>query len=201
MPVRQGAKQAKIYRNAIDVCPDDSWNAGTCRVFVHLVSGGVRTFDMLILILSFSLALLDQVTKFLIRQNLDPGEYVEVVPGFFNISYVRNTGAAWGMMSGFGNLLIALSLVMLVVIIFFRKHFLTDTLIHKIATGLMIAGIVGNLIDRVRLGYVVDFLDFHWRTHHFPSFNVADSAICIGVGLYMISQVFLENKLKAETED
>jgi signal peptidase II len=159
-----------------------------------------QAVDMLILILSFSVALLDQVTKYLIRKNLVPGECIEAIPGLFNISYVRNTGAAWGMLSGFGNLLIILSLVMLVVIVFFRKHFLTDTLTHRIATGLMLAGIVGNLIDRIRLGYVVDFLDFHWSMHHFPSFNVADSAICIGVGLYMVSQVFLEKKAREEAE-
>ena len=156
---------------------------------------------MLILTLSFSLALLDQVTKYLIRKNLVPGECIEIIPGLFNISYVRNTGAAWGMLSGFGDLLIILSLVMLFVLVFFRKHFLTDTLMHRIATGLMLAGIIGNLIDRIRLGYVVDFLDFHWHMHHFPSFNVADSAICVGVGLYMISQVFLENRASADAED
>ncbi len=62
------------------------------------------------------------------------------------------------------------------------------TLVHRIAMGLMVAGIVGNLIDRIRFGYVVDFLDVHWRGHRFPSFNVADAAICVGVGIYILTQ-------------
>lgn len=148
---------------------------------------------MLILLIAFSLALLDQITKHLIRSRLDPGDSVAIIDGFFNIGYVRNSGAAWGMLAGFGTWLIVLSVVMLIVLVAFRKHFITDTLPHRIATGLMVAGIVGNLIDRVRLGYVVDFLHFYWRQHSFPSFNVADSAICVGVGIYMISQ-FLESR-------
>ena len=145
---------------------------------------------MLILILSFTIVILDQFTKHLIRSNMTIGDMITVIPGFFSITYIRNTGAAWGMMSGFNSLLILLSVVMLAVLVIFRRSFITDTLIHKIAAGLMIAGIVGNLIDRMRLSYVVDFLHFYIGKHQFPSFNVADSAICIGVGIYIISQLF-----------
>ncbi|MDD4871097.1 MAG: signal peptidase II [Kiritimatiellae bacterium] len=144
---------------------------------------------MLILCLSFFIALLDQVTKYLIRQKLLVG-HITVIPDFFDICYVQNTGAAWGIMQGLNSWLVILSIVMLGLIIIFRKSILQDTLIHRIAIGLMIGGIVGNLVDRVRLGYVVDFLHFFWRNHHFPSFNVADSAICVGVALYVISQFF-----------
>ena len=151
---------------------------------------------MLILIISFSIALLDQFTKHLIRTNLTISDMITVIPSFFSITYIRNTGAAWGIMSGLNNWLIALSFIMLMLLIIFRRSFITDTIIHKIASGLMIAGIVGNLIDRMRLGYVVDFLYFHIGRHQFPSFNIADSAICIGVTLYIISQ-FLEKKEKA----
>ncbi len=144
---------------------------------------------MLILCLSFLIALLDQVTKYLIRQKLLTGQYV-VIPGFFDLSYVQNTGAAWGIMQGLNNWLVILSVIMLGVLIIFRRSILQDTTVHRIAAGLMIGGIIGNLIDRVRLGYVIDFLHFFWRDHHFPSFNVADSAICIGVALYIIMQFF-----------
>jgi signal peptidase II len=144
---------------------------------------------MLILCLSFSIALLDQVTKYLIRQKLLVG-HITIIPDFFDICYVQNTGAAWGIMQGLNSWLVILSIVMLGVIVIFRKSILQDTFVHRIATGLMIGGIVGNLVDRVRLGYVVDFLHFFWRNHHFPSFNVADSAICVGVTLYIISQFF-----------
>jgi signal peptidase II len=143
---------------------------------------------MLIVILSFAVAVFDQLTKHLVRCRFELGEIHPVIPGVFDLRYIRNTGAAWGMMAGFSHWLVALSVAMLLAIVIFRRTFLSDTLIHRIAAGLMIAGIVGNLIDRVRLGYVVDFLDFYWQTHHFPAFNVADSAICTGVGLYMLSQ-------------
>lgn len=121
------------------------------------------------------------------------GDMLPIIPSFFSITYIRNTGAAWGMMSGLNGLLITLSIVMLTILIIFRRSFITDTLVHKIAAGLMTAGIVGNLIDRMRLSYVVDFLHFYIGKHQFPSFNVADSAICIGVTLYIASQI-LEKK-------
>ncbi len=149
---------------------------------------------MLILILSFTIIILDQFTKHLIRTNMTLGDMITVIPGIFSITYIRNTGAAWGIMSGLNSLLIGLSIVMLAVLIIFRRSFITDTLIHKIAAGLMIAGIVGNLIDRMRLSYVVDFLHFYIGKHQFPSFNVADSAICIGVALYIFSQIFEQKK-------
>lgn len=155
---------------------------------------------MLILVLSFVLLLLDQFTKHLVREGVQYGTVVPVVDGLFNISHVHNTGAAWGIFSGASHLLIVFSIIMLVVLVLFRNHFLTDTLTHRLATGLMVAGIIGNLIDRLRLGYVVDFLDFYIRDHHFPSFNVADSAICIGVGIYIVTQLFTSDGKSAPPE-
>jgi signal peptidase II len=144
---------------------------------------------MLVLAISFSVAVLDQVTKHLVRSRLTLGEPVPVIDGLFSLTYVQNTGAAWGILAGLNNWLIVLSAAMLVFLVLFRRQFLTESLIHRWAAGLLIAGIVGNLVDRVRLGYVVDFLDFHWKTAaRFPAFNIADAAICTGVGLYMLSQ-------------
>jgi signal peptidase II len=157
---------------------------------------------MLTLCLSIFIALLDQITKFIIKSTFNPGEHVSVVTGFFDVVYIQNTGAAWGMLSGFNNWLILVSIVMVVVLVFFRRHFISDTLIHRIVMGLMIGGVVGNLVDRLKSGRVVDFLDFQWRGHHWPAFNVADSAICIGVGLYIISQLFTGRKKEhANAED
>lgn len=158
---------------------------------------------MLVLSISFLVAILDQLTKFAVRENIQLGSQISVVPGFFNLTYVQNTGAAWGMLTGWGFFLITLSVLMLIVLVVFRRHIIEDILVHKIAMGLMIAGIVGNLIDRIRLGYVVDFLDFYCRLYepHFPSFNVADSAICIGVGLYLVSGFILGRKAKNTISD
>jgi len=144
---------------------------------------------MPVLCISFAIAFLDQATKHLVRKQLLGGP-VTVFEGFLDLRYVRNTGAAWGMMEGLNDWLVVLSLIMLAALIVFRRSLLLDTMCHRIATGLMTGGIVGNLMDRVRLGYVVDFLDFHWGVHHFPAFNVADSAICTGVGLYLLTQLF-----------
>ncbi len=149
---------------------------------------------MLILWLSFAIAFLDQATKYLVQQRFHVGDFVQVIPRLLDFHYIRNTGAAWGMLGGFSHWLFLISLVMLVVLVVFRRSIMTDSLVHRCATALMIGGIVGNLVDRVRLGYVVDFIDFYWlervSNHHFPAFNVADSAICVGVGLYILTQIW-----------
>ena len=144
---------------------------------------------MLALCLSFVVVVLDQATKAAVRSHLALGDFVPVVSGLFDIRYIQNTGAAWGIFEGLNQWLVVFSLVMLVAIVAFRRHFFPGALISRIAAGLIVGGIAGNLIDRVRLNYVVDFLDFHWGVHHFPAFNVADSSICIGVGLYLIHQL------------
>lgn len=148
---------------------------------------------MLILWLSVAVAVLDQAIKFLVQHHFHVGEYVAVIPGLVDLHYIRNTGAAWGLLAGFSHVLVLVSLAMLVILVVFRRSIMTDSLVHRYATGLMIGGIVGNLIDRVRLRYVVDFIDCYWRVrsgpHHFPAFNIADTAICIGVGLYILTQI------------
>ncbi len=156
---------------------------------------------MLPLCIAFSIALSDQITKFLVLSGFELHESVTIIPGLFDLRYIRNTGAAWGIFAG-GHLWLALlSVVMLGVIVVFRRSFLTNSLLDRICLGLIIGGIVGNLVDRVRLQYVVDFLDFYWRTHHFPAFNIADSAICVGVGLYIISQVLTARRHSAEVAE
>lgn len=142
---------------------------------------------MLALLISFCVVLLDQIVKFWVCDSFYPGQTIVIVPGFFSLSYVRNTGAAWGMFGGFNGWLALLSIVILILLVLFRRSFLTDVLIHRVALGLMAGGIVGNLIDRLRLHFVIDYLDFHWGTHPFPAFNVADASICVGVFLYMLS--------------
>jgi len=149
---------------------------------------------MLPLFIAVTIALADQFTKFLIMKNFVLHDSVTIIPGLFDLRYIRNTGAAWGIFAG-GHLWLALlSVVMLALLVIFRKSFLSDSLIDRICMGIIAGGIIGNLIDRVKLQYVVDFLDFYWRNHHFPAFNVADSAICVGVFLYIISQIMTARK-------
>lgn len=144
---------------------------------------------------------LDQLTKFLIVKNFHLGESLPILSGIFNFTYVQNKGAAFGFLAQaepafrvpFFIIVPILALVSIIVV--FRK--VTDAeLKFSLALSLVISGAIGNLIDRLRLGYVIDFLDFHWQgAYHFPAFNIADSAICVGVGLILLD-LFLESEHK-----
>ena len=129
----------------------------------------------------------DQITKVLVERTFAWGESLPVWP-FFSLTYVRNQGAAWGMFQGAHYFLAGFAVVaMIACVCFWRKLFGASRATLPVG-GLLFAGIVGNLIDRVRLGYVVDFLDFHWGTSHFPCFNIADCAICLAVFLMILIQ-------------
>ena len=134
----------------------------------------------------------DQWTKQLIIDRFSLGESIPVIHGLFSITYVRNTGAAFGFLASTDPsfripFFLAVPLVALFVIIHLMRKLPDSDLRTATALALVSGGAVGNLIDRMRFGYVVDFLDFHWKYQaHFPAFNVADSAICVGVGLLML---------------
>ena len=140
------------------------------------------------LLVAILVVLLDQATKEWVRGAFSLHDSIPVVPGFFNLTYIRNTGAAWGMFSGQNLGLAVLAFAMLVLLVVFRRKLLPPGQPHRVALGLLCGGIAGNLFDRLRLDYVTDFLDFHVRTWHFPSFNVADSAICVGAALMIWDQ-------------
>ncbi len=146
---------------------------------------------MLVLILGLVVVVLDQLTKLWVRADfVYGGEPQSVISGFFNLVYVRNEGAAWGMFGGQQALLVLLSIGVLIALAIYHRKLLNPTLDHRIALGLMVGGICGNLIDRIRVGWVTDFLDFYIGSYHWPSFNVADSAICIAVGIYLLSSLW-----------
>ncbi len=135
--------------------------------------------------------MLDQATKWIVSESLPLGAFfppdsIEVIPGFFNIVHVGNTGAAWSLLTGYSSFLAMVAVLALVLIWLFRKHLQLELKPSQWAFGLIIAGILGNLADRIRIGHVIDFLDFHYNGYHFPSFNVADSCITVGVTIYAI---------------
>jgi len=138
------------------------------------------------LLIALCVVLLDQASKEWVRGTFSLHESIPLIQDFFNLTYIRNTGAAWGMFSGQTWALSLLALVMLVLLILFRRRILPPGILNRVALGLLSGGIIGNLLDRLRLDYVTDFLDFHVGTWHWPAFNIADSAICIGVGLYVL---------------
>ena len=142
------------------------------------------------LLVALAVILLDQASKEWVRGAFGLHESIPVIPGFFDLTYIRNTGAAWGMFSGQNLALSLLAFGMLVVLVVFRRKLLPPGRLHRVALGLLCGGIVGNLFDRLRLDYVTDFLDFHFRGAHFPAFNVADSAICAGVFLFWLASAF-----------
>jgi signal peptidase II len=138
------------------------------------------------LLVALCVILLDQASKEWVRGAFSLHESVPLIPGFFSLTYIRNTGAAWGMFSGQNVALSLLAFVMLVALVLFRRKLLPPGTLHRAALGLLCGGIVGNLYDRLRLDYVTDYLDFYWREWHFPAFNIADASICIGVGIYIL---------------
>ena len=145
-------------------------------------------------LMAVGIVLLDQATKQIVRGRMELHESFPVIAGFFNIRLVTNTGAAWGMFQGGSFWLGIVSIAVLIALVAFRRSLLGDGRLERVVLGLLAGGIAGNLIDRVRLGYVVDFLDFHIGTRHFPAFNVADMAICSGVALFMLAQFLASRK-------
>lgn len=134
---------------------------------------------------------LDQLTKGWINARLPLGAYgpggsIEIFPGFFYLAHVGNTGAAWSMFTGAGLWLALLAVSTLVAIFFWRRPLGLRSGSAQGAFGLLCGGIVGNLVDRVVHGHVIDFLDFHFGSYTYPTFNVADSGICVGVFWYVL---------------
>lgn len=139
---------------------------------------------------------LDQATKIYIDRSMDLHSSITVIENFFNITYMRNKGAAFSFLSSFSYRLpffILISLVAIIVIIVVMHRLRPDQKFTAVCLSLIFSGALGNLVDRVRLGEVIDFLDVHWYQHHWPAFNVADSAICVGVFLLAID-MFIEEK-------
>ena len=155
---------------------------------------------MLVLLIGLAILFLDQLTKQAIRADLVYGESRPVIEGFFNLVYVRNDGAAWNILSGHGIVLILISAAVLVVLYIFRDKIIEGKKFNEVLMGLLIGGIAGNLIDRIRFGWVTDFLDFEFGSYHYPSFNVADSAICIVFAAYLISNMWSEWQKKKKPE-
>ncbi|MGR9052549.1 MAG: signal peptidase II [Gammaproteobacteria bacterium] len=152
--------------------------------------------------LSFLALILDQASKIAVATAFKLYQSIQITP-FFNLTYVRNTGAAFSFLSEAGGwqrwffaaLAIVISLVITAWLARLKRH---ETLL-AVALALVLGGAVGNLIDRLAYGYVIDFLDFYYRTWHWPAFNIADSAITVGVGL-MLLESFGIGKAKSEAK-
>ena len=134
-----------------------------------------------IFIWGFVIIIIDQLTKLLVSNNLKLNESIEVIRNFFYISYVHNEGAAWSIFHGNRWFLVIMSFIALYAVI---KYFLLDINVTKAETvgySLLLGGVVGNLIDRLVHGFVIDFFDFFILGYNFPVFNIADTCIVLGV--------------------
>lgn len=134
----------------------------------------------LFLLIAAFVTAIDQATKLWIRSHLPLGESLPEV-GFVRLTHVQNTGSAFGLFANQAFLLTLIAIVGLVVILLFYRYLSEYSVLGMLALGLVFGGAVGNLIDRLRLGYVTDFVDVRlWHGYHWPTFNVADSAITVG---------------------
>jgi len=146
--------------------------------------------------------MIDQSTKAWAASRLRFGDDREIIPGFLNFAYATNTGAAFSMFDNQGDAgrwglsVVAMIAGVLVLYFFWRTPRSDDRVLGALA--LLLAGIAGNVTDRLRLGYVIDFIDVQFGNWHYPTFNVADMAICIGAGLLILDVFFSKSRQKSE---
>lgn len=142
--------------------------------------------------------LVDQVSKFLVTARLWEGQSWDIAPWLapiFRITYVTNTGVAFGLFPGGGDFFIVVAAIVVVAILVYYRHLPDGQWSVRMALGLQLGGATGNLVDRLRQGFVVDFIDFNfWPLHNWPVFNLADSSIVAGVTLLALLMIWEERR-------
>ncbi len=138
---------------------------------------------------------LDHLTKWIVRTRMDLHDHIEVIPNYLRISYVRNTGVAFGLFAEIQSawkpyLLAAMAVIAVVFVIIYSTRMPTDRTLLQVALAITLGGILGNFTDRIMHKFVVDFVELHFQDKfHWPTFNVADSAITIGIALLLLDTV------------
>jgi signal peptidase II len=147
----------------------------------------------------------DQITKIIVEREIAPGERIVIIPKFFDLIYVTNPGAAWGILAGKGWLLLGISIAVFIVFIVYLKRITEGWPERYFSVFLIISGIIGNSIDRIWRGEVVDFLDFYVliqnKQYSWPAFNVADSCITVGVIIFIASSLLRPAKSDANEKE
>jgi len=150
----------------------------------------------ILLSVSLSVLILDQWTKWIVHTRMRYGESIPIIDSFFAFTYIRNKGAAFGILHSAppyfrDPFFIVVPVVALSAIFYILAKLKPEEKLTAVSLSLIVGGAIGNLIDRVRFGYVIDFLDFHWaEVYHWPAFNIADSAIVVGVGIFFVMSFF-----------
>jgi signal peptidase II len=138
---------------------------------------------------------IDHITKWIARANLGYGQVVDIIPGYLSLSFVRNSGVAFGIFDSVQSvwkpyILGAMAIIALTVIVCYSTRISRDRILMQLALALTMGGILGNFLDRIFRGYVIDFIEFHiHESFYWPNFNVADSAITVGIALLLIDTV------------
>jgi signal peptidase II len=162
---------------------------------VAITSRAKLTWRIAMAVIAVAVFVGDQATKALVQKHIAERAVIPVVHGFFNLTHTKNPGVAFGLFSespsaGKTALLIIISaglVVGVVALMLKSRHLRWET---SIGLSLILGGALSNLYDRIRAGLVVDFLDFYFRSYHWPAFNLADSAIVVGVGLVVVQVLF-----------
>lgn len=144
---------------------------------------------MLWLIISVLIIFFDQITKLLVVNNISLGESVEVIDNFFYLTYIENFGAAWGILQNGRYLFIVLTIIVSVILVYFI--FKLESKLLKLSLSFILGGGIGNLIDRIFRGSVVDFLDLYFGTYDYPKFNVADIFVVVGTIILAYYLIFM----------
>ena len=157
-----------------------------------------RKYGLLVIVVGCIL-LLDQWTKYVVVEHLTLYQRVQVIQGFFDLTHVRNTGGAFGMLSGekggLGSFLfLGVSFLAVGIILFLIQRMKEHEIRLSVALSLVLGGALGNLIDRFRYGEVIDFLDLYVSSFHWPAFNIADASICVGIGLMALELLRRDGK-------
>jgi signal peptidase II len=144
------------------------------------------------LLITLAVLILDHLTKFFVSTNMNLFNAIEIIPGYLRLSYVRNSGVAFGLFDGHTSpwkpyVLAAMAVVAVVIIVIYGRRVPMNRALLQSALAVTAGGILGNFIDRIIHGSVVDFIEFHIRdSFHWPTFNIADSAITIGIALLLV---------------
>jgi signal peptidase II len=139
---------------------------------------------------------LDQLTKWLIIKNMDLGESITVIENLLYITSHRNSGAAWGILEGQMWFFYIITVIVIIALIYYMKKAANEGILFKLSLAFMLGGAIGNFIDRVFRKEVVDFVHTYPFGYNFPIFNIADSALVVGVALLMLYMVFEEKRAK-----
>ena len=155
-------------------------------------------WPLVVIITTFAL---DQLSKIVIDRCCELGWDQPIIPGFFNLVYLQNKGAAWGIFNQHTWLLALISMVAFVFILFIFKKQNEGSKLAAFALALLEGGIAGNMVDRIFRAAVIDFLDFHIAGYHWPAFNIADSAICVSIAILLYIQLVLSREKHVAKEN